>query len=95
MIELDPKDADAHGWLGSTLVDMFDLKGAAESFEKVIELDPKHGFSRKILECVLTAMDDLKGAAESFGKALRRDGEFRAMEPNAFTLSRTAIRICV
>ena len=47
------------GWLGSTLEDMFDHKGAAESFGKVIELDPKHGFSRKMLECVLTAMDDL------------------------------------
>ena len=59
VIELDSKDADAHGWLGSTLEGMFDLKGAAESFGKVIELDPKHGFSRKMLECVLTAMDDL------------------------------------
>ena len=59
VIELDPKDADAHGWLGSTLEDMLDLKGAAESFGKAIELDPKHGFSRKMLECVLTAMDDL------------------------------------
>ena len=68
MIELDPKDTDAHGWLGSTLEDMLDLKGAAESFGKVIELDPKDGFPRKILECVLTAMDDLEGAAESFGK---------------------------
>ena len=38
---------------------MLDLKGAAESFGKVIELDPKHGFSRKMLKCVLTAMDDL------------------------------------
>ena len=47
------------GWLGSTLEDMLDLKGAAKSFGKVIELDPKHGFSRKMLECVLTAMDDL------------------------------------
>ena len=56
---LDPKDADAHGWLGSTLEDMLDLKGAAVCFGKAIELDPKHGFSRKMLECVLAAMDDL------------------------------------
>ena len=47
------------GWLGSTLEDMLDLKGAAESFGKVIELDPKHDFPRKMLECTLTAMDDL------------------------------------
>ncbi len=89
VIELDPKDTDAHGWLGSTLQDMLDLKGAAESFGKVIELDPKHVFSRKMLECVLKAIGDLKGAAESFGRALdpkggfvgslRRGKDFRAM----------------
>ena len=75
-VEVGPRSAEAHNWLGVALAEKSDLPGAIAEFEKAIELDPKYGRAYANLGSALATSGDYAEAVEVFQKAL-------ALEPNS------------
>ena len=72
-IALDPKNAAAHGNLGSVLQTVRkDYDGAEKMYRKAIELDPKHTHARRNLSIILEEQkNDIPGAVKLVEECVR------------------------
>ncbi len=84
-IELEPKDAGAHGNLGSALVVKGDLDGAITEYRKVIELDPNDAKAHANLGLALDTKGDRDGAIAEYRKAIELDPKFASAHYNLGT----------
>ena len=82
-MEVGPRSAEAHNWLGVALSEKSDLPGAVAEFRKAVELDPKYGRAYTNLGSALATSGDYAEAVEVFQKALapRAEQPGRPLQP--------------
>ncbi|MBX9685644.1 MAG: tetratricopeptide repeat protein, partial [Candidatus Obscuribacterales bacterium] len=74
-IELNPKDADAHYYLGYAYLHQDKLNEAEKELEKAVEIDPRYAMAYHLQAVVMAAKNDFAAAIKSEQQAI-------ALEPD-------------